>query len=407
MVENSTKFRVQAYGLHIRMHFTNQNHGEPLNLKDYADYLYQKFEKKSPMIFGRYHVGNKGIALNSTAPTHFHFYVAVKKDEKKIDIKNSSFLDYKGCHPKILKAKGSPQKNWEYINKKEEPTEECKMFYTNEGIDPTNHWLNEYIKNEHDKHFVSKKSVEKFCYSEFCDGKTLIDIFASVQESQNKTFMLCKYKDELSKIHENYLHFLSDLEQRKMDKEFSRAYEEGQKKWQKTAEKTLSRQSRREIDVIQDPDGNGGKSMMAEYLRIKYKALIVDRPIKVDDLALIYKQQPYVVFDFAREIDVTKQSLCILESLKNGNILSNKYRGAPKHFQSPKIIVLTNQIIQSKQLKKVTLDRLRLYTLEGGNLDNTTEDQLLPIRNSKNGIDNIPYPAKDTKESSIDKTLHF
>lgn len=389
--KRESKVRVQTYALHLRMHWKNQNGGKPVDMVEYIEFLKRKYVKKEPFIFGRTHVGDKGIENGSKVPTHFHIYLAVKSQAHgKIDIKNLNILDYKGCHPKILAARGSPQSNFNYINKSIEPTPACKIFCADLKTTVENHWLNDYIKKLHDKTFVSKKSVEKYCYGQYCEGKKLLDVFSEVQDDQQKTFMLCKYKEDLTKLYTNYIDFLTDIEQQKLDKAFVVKYEANERDFQKEAHALLKDQNEREILCLGDTTGNSGKSYLANYLRIKYGAMRTQN-VSVKSIAMAYKGQKMVVVDIPRAADIQKLPLKALEKLKDGSIFSEKYGSKEKNFTPPKIIILSNKLPTVNQLRKLTPDRWVRRTIVYNDL--TKQRQL-----SKKGLVNIPQPPKDFED---------
>lgn len=144
-------FRKQGYALHLRYSWINQNDGRAIDLEGCIKWIKNKLKTKRPSVFGRMHVGTRSMAAGNMAPTHAHIYVAQTLGEghPKIDIKNMAYFDYFGCHPSIEVARGTPQENWDYINKAEEPTTQMKLENHRWVV---KHWLNLYVK---------KKSIQK------------------------------------------------------------------------------------------------------------------------------------------------------------------------------------------------------------------------------------------------------
>lgn len=137
------------------------------------------------------------------------------------------------------------------------------------------------------------------------------------------------------------------------DEEFKELNSE-QKKWFDR----LTNQNKREILWISDvgeKSGNLGKSFFADYLAYYHNGCLFNNGSS-KDIAFIYKGEPYVMFDFSRSTeDVINYG--VIESLKNGNIMSGKYESKLKRFKKPKIICFSNFI---PEIEKLSIDRWNL-----------------------------------------------
>lgn len=97
--------------------------------------------------------------------------------------------------------------------------------------------------------------------------------------------------------------------------------------------------------------GNVGKSWMAKYLSVLRDALILE-PGKKTDLSYIFSKNPtmIVIFDLNRttapEPGTTSSPMdvvySLMESLKNGYLVSTKYESNTLHFPTPHVLVFAN-----------------------------------------------------------------
>jgi len=97
----------------------------------------------------------------------------------------------------------------------------------------------------------------------------------------------------------------------------------------------------RHVIWVYDPVGGRGKSRLARHLVLNYGATILSG--RYADMAYMYRQEPIVCFDIARaEEEFIQPIYKCAETLKNGVIVSNKYRSELKIFQSPHVILFAN-----------------------------------------------------------------
>ena len=109
------------------------------------------------------------------------------------------------------------------------------------------------------------------------------------------------------------------------------------------------------VDVV----GHGGKSFMSQYL-VRNGSGIIFNNFNHKDNAYLYDGEPVVVFDIPRDTPLEECSLQILEDLKNGYIVSQKYEVRRKVFPVPLTVVFSNSFPVKE---KLSLDRWRVYNL--------------------------------------------
>ena len=144
------------------------------------------------------------------------------------------------------------------------------------------------------------------------------------------------------------------------------------RKWQFDILQSLMRQNDRKILWVVDKIGNRGKTFLCMYLNILYNFQYLDGTINCRDLAgLLDRNVMGVVFDVCRAAH-QQFDYCALESLKNGIILSGKYRGKCMRFSSMKVAVFSNSFPSNSNLSE---DRWTIVTLD----ENTASSNLSTI----------------------------
>ncbi len=109
-----------------------------------------------------------------------------------------------------------------------------------------------------------------------------------------------------------------------------------QKMWLENMEK----QGRRIITWIVDPDGHRGKSTLGLWLQVTKGAFVP--PSNTKDIMYMYEGEEYVVIDYERSNENYTVNYSAMERLKNGQIVSGKYKGKSKVYAPPKMIVFSN-----------------------------------------------------------------
>lgn len=115
--------------------------------------------------------------------------------------------------------------------------------------------------------------------------------------------------------------------------------------WQKQVDRYVKfkTQDDRQIFWIVDPEGNGGKSYLAKYLRLYWGAFSINGDnLKTKDFAFAYQGESIVVFDFPRCTEANDINYSILEALKNGSIFSAKYESKVLDFKKVTVICMSN-----------------------------------------------------------------
>lgn len=113
-----------------------------------------------------------------------------------------------------------------------------------------------------------------------------------------------------------------------------------------------------------ESQGGKGKSFMARYLMVTQNCLVLEAGRKLDLVHILTKQVPFpsiVVFDLARTTaadDDNKNRLdavySLMESLKNGYVISTKYDATELTFKPPHVVAFANY---EPDLTKMSEDR--------------------------------------------------
>lgn len=126
----------------------------------------------------------------------------------------------------------------------------------------------------------------------------------------------------------------------------------------------------REILWVSDPTGNSGKSMWRKFMGYHYGAA----RMQYDSASnLIYQatQEPnkaifIVNLTRAKPQDIGRDDMyAALESIKDGDVRSNKYEGKTCLFMPPHVVVLSNQLPDYTKLSK---DRFRVWQIENNKI---------------------------------------
>lgn len=137
------------------------------------------------------------------------------------------------------------------------------------------------------------------------------------------------------------------------------------KDWQKELLiKLQGKPHNREINWYVDYIGGAGKTCLSKYLAVKFGACIVGG--KSHDIRhgiMKYKEEhefwpTIVVFDVARSCNLV--SYQAIEEVKNGLFFSGKYEGGQAVFNSPHVIVFSNE---DPKEGKLSVDRLSIKKL--------------------------------------------
>jgi len=114
---------------------------------------------------------------------------------------------------------------------------------------------------------------------------------------------------------------------------------------------------------VVDPPGNHGKTFLARYLNVLYGFQYLDGTISTRDLgSLVLTDSKGFVFDVSRAA-ANSFDYSSVESLKNGILVSGKYRGSCKTFVSTRILVFSNDYPHQGML---SMDRWQIVRLGEG-----------------------------------------
>ena len=139
---------------------------------------------------------------------------------------------------------------------------------------------------------------------------------------------------------------------------------------QERTDQELTYWQQRLLDIIQDCEsqdravfwvvdepGGCGKSFLSQKLIGDRQALLLGN-FAYKDNAYLYQGEPWVIFDIPRDTDLSVANFQIIEDLKNGYLISQKYEVRRKIFPSPTIIVFTNTFPPKEKLSP---DRWNVY----------------------------------------------
>lgn len=144
--------------------------------------------------------------------------------------------------------------------------------------------------------------------------------------------------------------------------------------WQFVVLKRLTTQSNRQVTWIFDEAGNHGKSFLANYLHILYGYQVLDGTISTRDLGHVLRDDCQgIVVDVARSSE-NNLDYCVIESLKNGYIITGKYGGRMRQFKPMTVVVFSN-FYPNKT--KLSLDRWDILKMGEGILATTSKDAVI------------------------------
>ncbi|KAK7009526.1 replication associated protein [Biomphalaria glabrata] len=97
----------------------------------------------------------------------------------------------------------------------------------------------------------------------------------------------------------------------------------------------------RKIHWFYEERGNVGKTFISKYLVSNYNAIRFENA-KSADIKFAYNGEPIVIFDFTRS-QQDHINYEIIESIKNGIYFNSKYESGMRIFNSPHVIVFSNE----------------------------------------------------------------
>ena len=137
--------------------------------------------------------------------------------------------------------------------------------------------------------------------------------------------------------------------------------------WQFTILEKILTQNSRKILWMVDTVGNHGKTFLSNYMSILYDFQYLDGSINCRDLAMFLRPSTKgIVFDVCRSA-MNLFDYATLEAMKNGVIVSGKYRGIARRLTGLPIVVFSNS---HPKLDALSLDRWDIVVAGQGILSN-------------------------------------
>ena len=133
--------------------------------------------------------------------------------------------------------------------------------------------------------------------------------------------------------------------------------------WYDPAEEKLKNQDRRQITWIFGQSGNEGKSKFAKYLKAKnqFKTLFVAGAKTAKHIAYAAESHHNLfIFDLPRGCHMGLDTLGLIESIKDGEIMADHYETKLKVFTDPKVVIFANEPPSLCQWSK---DRYDIYEI--------------------------------------------
>lgn len=240
--------------------------------------------------------------------------------------KSRTFKTLKRLFPTahIEKAKGSPNQNREYCIK--------DGHYHEEGSIPQQGARNDI-----------KKVIE-----EILEGKAIMDIEHTSTYIRNKR----NIDSAIELIRDN----------KRKDKVALTFNDVTLRRWQQELLTTITSidEDDRTIYWVYDTIGNTGKTWFAKYLTFQYGAAYFNNSSS-KDISYLYQGETICVFNIVRTLE-DHVNYSILESLKDGIIISTKYECRRIHIEKPPIVIVFCNFPPNGD--KLSKDRLTIINVE-------------------------------------------
>jgi hypothetical protein len=155
----------------------------------------------------------------------------------------------------------------------------------------------------------------------------------------------------------------------------------------------------REVNILFDPNGSIGKTILAKYLRFKQVATFVPAFTELQDISAMVISKPvskaYVV-DMPREFLGNSRNCGFwkgIEALKNGYVFDKRHFFRDRDMPSPLVWVFTNQF---PDLSKMTADRWTIWMVDWNGI---------LVHYTKERCDNISAAAEEDKQEKAAKRV--
>lgn len=173
----------------------------------------------------------------------------------------------------------------------------------------------------------------------------------AVREGQDDDILASEWPDQWVKYHKAADRLRGVIKAKKRKLELAQDYEAAElRQWQQVTIRKLEAQDDRKVTWVYDPEGNMGKSWLANYLLQRGDCYLVEGG-KRADVAHAYNHEQYVVFDYTRSQE-DQVNYSLIESFKNGRIFSSKYESHMKLFKPAKVLCLSNFDPDREKLSK-------------------------------------------------------
>jgi len=143
--------------------------------------------------------------------------------------------------------------------------------------------------------------------------------------------------------------------------------------WQQTVVDSAKQTDNRVVDVIYDPIGNNGKSIICRYIdvyRIGHDMPPVNDPNMLMQAIMCLDKRPLYTFDLPRAMGKDRLTglYQAIEQIKTGNAFDFRYSFKKEKFDPPRCWVITNSLPDTNYLSP---DRWRFWNIN-------KENQLVP-----------------------------
>lgn len=169
-------------------------------------------------------------------------------------------------------------------------------------------------------------------------GKSDYELIIESPEIVNKYMKFIKHTRHILNEHKSELFMKSNFENVNLNK------------MQNEVITHLDKQNDRQITWVYDSNGNTGKTFLSKHLIAKHNAIRFTNG-RTQDISYAYKNNPIVVFDFARSCE-ERINYQVIEDLKNGMLFSSKYESSCKIFAPPKIVIMANFLPKMENMSK-------------------------------------------------------
>lgn len=221
----------------------------------------------------------------------------------------------------------------------------------------------------------------------------LLQFFQTDDQSLFNTGLYVRNKDRMdARINE-----ISDGKYKRS--RYFELFPKGLLSWQLHVLRRLLAQNDRVILWVHDDVGGVGKSWFARYLHYVFGADLFDGVTNAAAVTQMLSRHPrYIVFDVARS-NSDGFSYNTLECIKDGFIMSWKYRGLIRRFEVPLVLVLSNVPPNKDALSKDRWEVINLIDFNGLQ-DKKTYPIPEEITIPRAPPDPLPLPEEDTVDSN-------